>query len=425
MRARKIVFLSALSLFFSIFLAGLYSQDAPRGREYKIKFMDLEGNTYDLYAGCYALVIGISDYTSGWPKLPNAANDAEEVGNFLSHIGFEVTKLKDPTKESLIQVLDTFVFGPGHDPKNCLVIFFAGHGYTQKLAYGSEMGYIVPKDAPLPERDDTGFKQKAIDMQMIESYARRIEAKHALFIFDSCFSGSVFDMVRAVPPAISYKISNPVRQFITAGGADEPVPDRSIFKAQLLEGLRGEADMNKDGYVTGTELGEFLQEKVVNYSRNSQHPQYGKIRDPKLDKGDFVFVLEKDPKKQSVKSELIADVRLAQIPGEILLGYRNKIQELTAEVLSENLVVSGQVELTLSIHEEGKIIITDFNDKALSVIPQEKRTFINDKIQKVVSAIVMDPPKDVSNKSVRVKAWIVSYKCYVSQGKLVLKMIDF
>jgi len=32
---------------------------------------------------------------------------------------------------------------------------------------------------------------------------------------------------------------------------------------------------------------------VVNYSRNAQHPQYGKIRNPNLDKGDFIFVLPK------------------------------------------------------------------------------------------------------------------------------------
>ncbi|NIQ03284.1 MAG: peptidase C14, partial [Nitrospinaceae bacterium] len=44
-----------------------------------------------------------------------------------------------------------------------------------------------------------------------------------------------------------------------------------------------------NGYLTGIELGEFLQKQVVNYSNGSQHPQYGKIRNPHLDKGDFVF----------------------------------------------------------------------------------------------------------------------------------------
>src|SRR5262249_21785738 len=60
-------------------------------------------------------------------------------------------------------------------------------------------------------------------------------------------------------------------------------------------GLRGEADTDHDGYVTGAELGEFLQKQVMNYSQNTQHPQYGKLRHPYLDKGDFVFLVSASP----------------------------------------------------------------------------------------------------------------------------------
>ena len=70
------------------------------------------------------------------------------------------------------------------------------------------------------------------------------------------------------------------------------MPDESVFRQQFIAALNGEGDMDEDGYLTGVELGEFLQKKVVNYSRDSQHPQYGKIRNPHLDKGDFVFPLK-------------------------------------------------------------------------------------------------------------------------------------
>ncbi|MBI4382402.1 MAG: sel1 repeat family protein, partial [Nitrospinae bacterium] len=95
----------------------------------------------------------------------------------------------------------------------------------------------------------------------------------------------------AIPENIGHKTSKPIRQFITAGSADETVPDHSVFREQFVAALEGEADTDKDGYVTGAELGEFLHKTVVNYSRSAQHPQYGKIRDPRLDKGDFVFPL--------------------------------------------------------------------------------------------------------------------------------------
>jgi biotin carboxyl carrier protein len=84
-----------------------------------------------------------------------------------------------------------------------------------------------------------------------------------------------------------------VRQFITAGEAGEQVPDRSVFKTVFLQGIKGDADLNRDGFVTGSELGMHLQERVVNYSRGGQHPQYGKINNPKLDRGDFIFALKR------------------------------------------------------------------------------------------------------------------------------------
>jgi len=285
---KSIPFLLLIFLFYTF----LFSQE--RGREIVVR--TTEGETIKLYKECHALVIGVSDYQSGWPKLPNAAGDADEVGDLLASLGFEVKRVKNPTKDELTQALDDFVFGPGQQKDNCLVIFFAGHGYTERKASGKDMGYIVPKDAPSPMRDKAGFRRKAIDMQDIQGYAMKIDAKHALFIFDCCFSGAIFYMAREIPPInITYKTGEQVRQFITAGEADELVPDKSIFKSQLIEALRGEADRNNDGYIIGTELGEFLQEKVIIYSNNSQHPQYGKIRDPILDKGDFVFVLESKP----------------------------------------------------------------------------------------------------------------------------------
>jgi hypothetical protein len=36
----------------------------------------------------------------------------------------------------------------------------------------------------------------------------------------------------------------------------------------------------------------YLSDKVVNYTHRRQHPQYGKINNPDLDRGDFVFALK-------------------------------------------------------------------------------------------------------------------------------------
>ena len=265
-----------------------------------------------LYKDYHALVVGVGDYTNGWPDLPGAVKDAKEVAAALEKYGFSVTLLLDPDAGALKRALGDLAFRTGTEKDRALMLFFAGHGETLTLADGTKLGYIVPTDAPLKSADPMGFDDVAISMKEIESLALKAGSKHFLLVFDSCFSGSIFSLSRAAPTDISEKSARPVRQFITAGGAGETVPDRSMFKIVFLDGIAGEADFNRDGYVTGSELGMHLQDRVVNYTRGAQHPQYGKINNPKLDKGDFIFALasggayspEPPPKPPAEQDEL-------------------------------------------------------------------------------------------------------------------------
>jgi hypothetical protein len=249
-----------------------------------------QGEPLLMYEASQALVIGVSDYRNGWPSLPGVKKDIAAVGNLLQQQGFVVETLLNPDHSQLPETIEHFIERFGHRPQSRLLFYFAGHGHTVTPKYGGEaIGYILPVDAPAPDKDPDGLMRFGLSMQRMEEYALKIEAKHVLFLFDSCFSGTIFNMSRAFPEHIGYKTSNPVRQFITSGAANEKVPDRSIFRQQFSAALNGEADRDKDGFVSGSELGEFLQNQVVNYSKGAQHPQYGKIRNPNLDKGDFIF----------------------------------------------------------------------------------------------------------------------------------------
>ena len=243
-----------------------------------------------LYKGSYALVIGVSDYkTREWPDLESIPSEIRQVASALKAQGFHVKKVMNPTSRQLKKAFEDFIDQYGFDENNRLVFFFSGHGYTRK---GGRKGYLVPTDAPDPRSDEKGFARKALNMSQVMFWCRRIEAKHALFLFDSCFSGAIFK-VKALPshpPHISDYTARPVRQFITAGSAGEEVPAQSIFTPLVLRALRGDADVDKDGYVTGTELGMYLHKRVLHYDRG-QTPQYGKMKDPFYDEGDFVFQL--------------------------------------------------------------------------------------------------------------------------------------
>ncbi|MCI5210832.1 MAG: caspase family protein, partial [Candidatus Electrothrix sp. ATG2] len=223
--------------------------------------------------------------------MPGVKEDIAAVEKILKQHSFTLTKVSDPDRQALDAAFEKFIHDYGLDEGNRLLIYFAGHGYTVTKKYGEEMGYIVPVDAPSPHNDEKGFIRKAMPIERVELFAKRIDSKHALFIFDSCFSGSIFSLSRAIPASITDKTSKPVRQFITSGDADEEVPDVSVFRQQFVAALSGEGDSNDDGYLTGSELGLFLTDTVINYSENTQHPQYGKIRNRHLNKGDFVFIL--------------------------------------------------------------------------------------------------------------------------------------
>jgi hypothetical protein len=242
-----------------------------------------------LYDGSYALIIGAINYKS-WNRLSGVQDDVPAVRTVLENLGFTVEVLLDPTGDNLLPRINKFVNDHGFQTNNRLLMYFSGHGYTEVAEDGRKIGYIVPVDAPKPQRDLVGFQQKALTMDEIETVAKRIRSKHALFVFDSCFSGTLINRGEVrVPHVIDYYAARPVRQFITAGADNQEVPEESVFRRVFVRGLEGEADANKDHYVTGSELAMYLQDQVGRYRGTSQTPQYGKIRDPRLDSGDFIF----------------------------------------------------------------------------------------------------------------------------------------
>ena len=258
----------------------------------RVEIKTAAGELVGLYEESHALVIGVSDYTAGWPDLESVTKDVQEVSAALEGQGFNVVRVLNPTKLKLVAAFSNFIDQYGYDPDNRLLFYYSGHGYTQEL-HGRPVGYLVPSDAPNPNEDRKGFSRRSLRMTQILSWSKQIEAKHALFLFDSCFSGSVLkERALVVPQQIRRATSKPVRQFISAGSAGQTVPADSIFRPSFIRGIRGEADLDKDGYVTGTELGLFLQKRVASYD-TGQTPQFGKIKDPIYDEGDFVFALPK------------------------------------------------------------------------------------------------------------------------------------
>lgn len=235
----------------------------------------------------YALIVGVSDYSNGWHDIPSVSADVSVLEEVFGLHGFKVEVVVDPGSEELKRAFGDFVSKYGFRKDSRIVFVFLGHGHSRD---SNTKGYLVPADAPLPSDDEEGFLRRSLSMVQINAWAKQMESQHVLFIFDSCFSGTIFQTRSTYEESryIDDYFAEPVRQFITAGQADEKVPSKSIFTPLLIEALQGEGDIDEDGYITGTELGIFLH-KGVRHVSNEQTPQWGKILDPDLNRGEFVF----------------------------------------------------------------------------------------------------------------------------------------
>jgi formylglycine-generating enzyme required for sulfatase activity len=242
--------------------------------------------TVSLYTRSYALVIGNDAYSGTWPRLSNAVKDAKLVAEALQAKGFEVTLKTNLDYRQLVEAFEKFFLETGEDPDARLLVWYAGHGYSERGE-----GYLVPVDA-LDPQEGGRFLRRVLSLRRMGEYVRGANALHVLAIFDSCFSGTIFNVGRAKPPpAITHATTRPVRQFLTSGDAGQTVSDDGTFRKLFIRAINGEtrADGNGDGYLAATELGLFMANEITNYTGGRQTPRNGKLNDPDLDQGDFIF----------------------------------------------------------------------------------------------------------------------------------------
>lgn len=205
----------------------------------------------------------------------------------LRDLGYIVETRFDLETHEFRETMNSFKQRAADNQSSQAVVYIAGHGYTH-----ADQGYIVPVDAPRPSQSVFHAQADLISMREIEDWAAALPVRQALFLFDSCFSGAIFNGrgEQVVPLPLRVPASSPTRQFITAGSEDEVVPARSKFAPVFVDALRERrGDLNRDGYVTGSELGLHLRQELPKYT--AQTPQFGRHPDRRFAKGDFLFSL--------------------------------------------------------------------------------------------------------------------------------------
>ena len=236
----------------------------------------------------WALVVGINEYQNV-RNLKYAVNDAQAFYNLL-------VKQNRVPEENVIFLtnqqanLRNLRRAMGTQLKkragkeDMVIIFFAGHGATEKDVTSPDGDglekYLLPVDAELDN-----IYTSAIPMREISHIFRRIKAERIIFIADSCYSGASGGRTVNVSGIRSILSDTFLDQIsggkgtviITASGANEVSMEsdefkHGIFSYFLLEGLKGKADIDRDGLITVDELYRYVSDNVARASGQEQHP---------------------------------------------------------------------------------------------------------------------------------------------------------
>lgn len=192
----------------------------------------------------YALLFAVDTYDH-WPGLRYPRIDALSIGQDLEDIyGFEVELIHNPTKEKILSVLHRYA-QKEYGPEDQLLIFFAGHGDFEPVG---NMGYLVCQDTKKPE--DDSFRISSFSHSYFRDFIDRMSCEHIFLVMDTCYSGTFDERLAMRGEAddelrplsqedIKRKLGYTTRWYLTSG-ANEQVPDNSLFARLLLDALRSE-----------------------------------------------------------------------------------------------------------------------------------------------------------------------------------------
>ncbi len=322
-----------------------------------------------LYKESHALIIGNSEYQF-WDKLIGVKADVPEAAKALQEQGFAVETEVNLSSDKLKARVEKFISDYGYNRDSRLLIYFAGHGATYEVpGEDREVGYIVPIDTPrmpvgsrVSEQAEAAFLRKAISMDTFDGWAKNIKAKHVLFVFDSCFSGRFVPRSEIRPSEIvEDALEKPTRQFLTSGAANQTASDNSEFRKVFVQGLRGDADLTGDGFVTVTELAIFVRDRVAEYSAGKQTPQYGTIRESSLDGGDMVFRASGEFQRKNEAQAELAWKRVIKNDAKALREFINIYSNTTRG--REAIVQLGKLETQTTKRSSTKTAVRPVQSK--------------------------------------------------------------
>ncbi len=244
--------------------------DWEEGKYVQQKTAAVSKPTYAEGVNIYALIVGASKYDH-FESLKYTDDDAYRIYAFLKspeggavpedHIRILIDE--SAIAENIYKSLDDIISMAG--PEDEVLVYLAGHGFQ---------GFYLPTDSD-------GYRNK-LEYEDIKERLQLCQARQKLVIADACYAGSLLAAKTPMFESVDlfYKklqSSGGGTAFLLSSKSEEVSLEsqglrQGIFSHYLVEGLKGEADTDKDKMVTLDELYTYVYGNVRRYTGNQQSP---------------------------------------------------------------------------------------------------------------------------------------------------------
>ena len=217
----------------------------------------------------FALLIGVSEYQSGFSPLPTTVKDVEaiqevlvnpEIGEFAAE---NVTVLKNPQKPDMEEAIHDLYDNRQRD--DLLLLYFSGHGLI------NDDGNFYFSTSSTKKKNASFLPYLAVAASYVHECMKKSKSKRKVVILDSCFSGAFSQGMTAKDGgAINIKqhLGGQGTAILTASTStqyayEEEGSEFGIYTRYLVDGIKtGAADKDGDGSISIDELHEYVSSKV-------------------------------------------------------------------------------------------------------------------------------------------------------------------
>ena len=261
----------------------LPSSNGQRPSKSESPSQPLSSDTGSSYLGTkrrWAVLIGVGSYEDReYSELPVCVRDVTEIARQLysNESGFTLASIDvlvddgiKPTRAAILSCLQKVTEAAEED--DLLLFYYSGHGELEQ-----DESYLVTSDSTFGRLKDT-----ALPVASIEEIMQASRAKAKVMILDVCCAGEKIPSKgsRKLHPKFIERVYMRAQGMVILTSCAKnqrsylwEAKKHSVYTYFLLEALRGEADRDAKGFVSVTDIHDYVTNGTASWTERHKHIQ--------------------------------------------------------------------------------------------------------------------------------------------------------